>query len=211
MDNFIYKYTVSTLIKNEAFIGKSRNTRDITSAPFIFESNNYIDTIDLSFTYTQLCKILKITTDIVSSRSNLLVYNSQTTKKNTIINNYFLTKPWKHGMVSNYKILKEHKKLSDLKLPSFVINITDDSNEHQLISNELNKINIPLVSITNTSTKTTQSLYTIPYNSKSPKANLLLTNLLTQAIARGIIKETLKLKNTKLNLPRLDLNQRPVD
>lgn len=211
MKHFIYKYTITSLIKSDAFVGNPTHTRSYTNKQFIYEGNNNLDTIDLSYTYNTLKKLLNLTTELVALKNNFKAYIPKTPNINPKLNKYFIQTNWISGTISNYKELKHHSHTKNNSLPAFIALFNTQTKDYNTITKELIKWSVPFILITNTDAHTIQSPYALPINLTSPKVYELLNNLITQAILRGIIKETLKLKTKTLKLPRLDLNQRPVD
>lgn len=202
----------------------NHNKKAYTLNNFLLQTSKNTSTVNVPLTLNILQKVTQIITEITASKGFVLIAYPDKIRNNPL-KNHFLKTEWPNGLISNYKeTAKQHKALT--RLPNFIFISQPKLNKINDVIKELNLNNIAFGTFSNIELNTTNIPYPITGNTDSKQLNKQYKNLLVRAISLGYLKEAFALKDEKVNeknkkeedddpslpkLPRLDLNQRPLD
>ncbi len=215
------------IIKNKLNLTNSvlpnHNKKSYTLNNFLLQTSKNTSTVNVPLTLNVLQKVTSIISEITATKGFVLIDHPEKITNNPL-KEHFLKKEWPNGLISNYKeTAKQHKALS--RLPNFIFISQPKLTKMNDIIKELNLNNIAFGTFSDIELNTTSIPYPITGNINSKQLNKHYKNLLIRAISVGYLRETFLLKNAEVDpeelkdkdiqnislLPRLDLNQRPLD
>ena len=199
----IIKFTLNQLMLSKSHIGSNLTELNSKMIPYLLGKRKFINIINLKYTGIQLKKIIFLIINLISLRQKILFIKNfrfpYFINYFKIIRCFYVDNFWIKGLLTNYKIVSNSKKLrsnpnynsnifSMKYLPSLVIFLQMFNKSYEL--NECLHLKIPVVGILDTNTISTDNVnYIIPTNSTSVESLYIYIYIYKSAIIQGLHKE----------------------
>jgi len=193
INNKIIRLSLKELIDSQVHTGSHIKTRNFNNLANIYATRDYFDIINLQKTLQACEPVLHLIIQIIANSEKLLVISQHPfTLKHSFPFTLFSNK-WVHGTLSNYKIIRQSQKTALSRIPNAVIIL--NTNATDIILNETTYLEIPTITLNDTSHNPLKVHYPIPANSSSELTINLFLKLFTQASYYGHAKLIWKFKS----------------
>ena len=206
----IIKLTIDQLLVSGTHLGYIKKFLNRQLKPYLLGFKGPFNIFNIKYIHLQLRLLMHLIINVISLRQKILIVNHYKEIGNllpflTIKRSFFLEGPWMGGFLTNYKrirlytdyITKQQPQLHALTtFPSIIIflNITKDN---WGLKESIN-LNIPSSVITGSEfSLLNKTYYPIVGNNNTLEALILYSNLIRNAVSKGLLKEQLSLFNLK--------------
>lgn len=209
----IIKLTLNQLLGSGIQLGYIRKFLNRQLKPYLLGFKGPFNIFNLKYVHLQVRLLMHLIISVISIRQKILIVNHYKEIGNLlpflqVKRSFYLEGPWVGGFLTNYKrirlytnyITKKQPQLHALTTFPSIIIFLNSTKDNWGLKESIN-LNIPAAVVTGSNFDLlNKTYYPIVGNNHTLEALILYSNLISNAVTKGLIKEQLNLFNLKSKL-----------